>query len=658
MIMYADWLIWMIPAFMAFITPFIARKSKTLAGALSSFGLLLSFIMALSMIPDVLNGTFSYGSEVKGSLPYDDEITWIDLSNVVNLKLTFGMLIDPLSVFMVNVVSFVSMLIFIYSIGYMHDEEDVGRYWFWMNTFVAAMLLLVLANNLIQLFITWEIVGLCSWALISFWYKSQAPSPEPGFKTEGEYNAHCGFKALVTTGFADTFFLVAILLVGWSTLKVYGTPIFKFTILAQDFGWVGELSRSILLPIFIVFILSGPFGKSAQFPYHEWLPEAMAGPTTVSALIHAATMVKAGVYFVARMFPIMLEASKVYPDVKLFFVIVAFVGGFTAFLAASQGMVARELKKVLAYSTISQIGYMFLALGIGGLIEEHILAFWVALFHLSSHAVFKALLFLSAGSVLHSVGTKYLDEMGGLKKYMPITYIAMLVGALALSGVPPFSGFFSKDEIVKLSWESGNMILFIFAITTVAITIFYSFRMIGYVFLGEESSYIKKKIDEGHPPHESPPVMTIPLIILAGISIIYGFMGFLIPSFLNRGEFWVAQMGAKVPDFVEFLVESFTAMTVLFSLVFLAIGFLPAYYIYITWSKRPEDIVEKNSLLRALYIFLKNRWYINAFYYKVFVNGLRAFSSIIRRIQTGISNVNIAYAAIGIIAFILFILLL
>ncbi|MGQ4891528.1 MAG: NADH-quinone oxidoreductase subunit L [Candidatus Njordarchaeia archaeon] len=651
MLNYGDWLIWGIPALMAFLSPLIARVSKKGVGVLSSIGLAISFLIAATMGLDLLNGVISE--------PTGLEITWINLKIVANGVLKFGVLLDPLSIFMAIVVSFVSTLIFIFSIGYMEEEEDIGRYWFWMNTFVSAMLLLVLSSNLVQLFICWEIVGLCSWALISFWYKSKAPSPVPGFETEGEYNAHCGFKALVTTGFADTFFLVAILMIGWATWKAYGYPIFGFVELSNNLGWIGELSRTALLPIFMIFLLSGPFGKSAQFPYHEWLPEAMAGPTTVSALIHAATMVKAGVYFVARFYPIMLSAESLYPDAKMFFIIVAFVGGFTAFLAGTQGMVARELKKVLAYSTISQIGYMFLILGIGGLIAEHVAAFTAGLFHLSTHAIFKALLFLSAGSVLHSVKTKYLDEMGGLKKYMPITYVAMLVGAFALSGIPPFSGFFSKDEIVHLTWTSGNMILFIFAITTVALTAFYSFRMIGYVFFMEESDHIRSLADSGHPPHESPLVMTVPLMILAAIATIYGFFGPFVLDFMNKGGFWVTEHAGEISgSYVDYIVGSFASLTTLMSIIFLIIGLVPAYYLYIKWVKDPRSIVEGNSLLKGLYKFLWNRWYINTVYYKVFLGGLTGFSKRLRKIQTGVSNVNLGYAAIGIIVAIIFVILL
>ena len=635
---------------MAFVTPFISKLSKKLSGALSSIGLLVSFTISVSVLIDLLTGGIKAPLELK--------LPWLDVEEITGGIVSFGMLIDSLSAFMITIVSFVSMLIFVFSIGYMAEEEDIGRYWFWMNVFVSAMLLLVLANNLIELFVAWEIVGICSWALISFWYKSKAPSPEPGFKNEGDYNAHCGFKALVTTGFADTFFLVAILLIGWATWVNYGKPVFNFLELAENTGWAGELARHSLLTIFILFLLSGPFGKSAQFPYHEWLPEAMAGPTTVSALIHAATMVKVGVYFVARFFPIMLNVSASYPDANLFFIVVAFNGAFTAFLAGTQGMAAKELKKVLAYSTISQIGYMFLALGIAGLIEEHAIAYTIGLMHLASHAIFKALLFLSAASVLHSVGTKYMDEMGGLKKYMPITYLAMLIGALSLSGIPPFSGFFTKDEIVKISFESSNMVLFTFAVVTVAITAFYSFRMIGLVFFGKESKHVKTLIEKGHAPHESPSIMTIPLMILAGCSVILGFLLPWLYNIFNVNGFWIVAENERVYFCLIEFFASLASLPSALSLLLLIIGFYPAYYFYIKGYGDVKSLVEGNSLLRGLYLFLVNRWYINKLYYKLFRNGLLWFAERLRRMQTGVSNVNIGYAIIGILASILVVILL
>ncbi|MHA1617244.1 MAG: NADH-quinone oxidoreductase subunit 5 family protein [Candidatus Njordarchaeales archaeon] len=656
MIPYADILIWLVPIIIAALSPFIAKISRTAVFALSIASVTTSFICAVSMIPDILAGYATYSpGRVLGEIPFDHEFVWIDLAKIVRSSINLGFLIDPLSVFMANIVSFIALWIFVFSIYYMGEEVDIGRYWFWMNLFVGSMILLVLSNNLLQMFISWELVGLCSWGLISFWYKSTAPSPDPRFATEGEYNAHCGFKALVTTGFADTFFLVAILMIGWVTWRVYGAPIFSFTRLMadQELKWIGELARLGLLPVFTLFILSGPFGKSAQFPYHEWLPEAMAGPTTVSALIHAATMVKAGVYFVARFFPIMLEATNYYPQAKMFFLIVAYIGAFTAFLAASQGMVARELKKVLAYSTISQLGYMFLALGVAGLIIHHEHAYLYGLYHLASHAVFKALLFLAAGAILHTVHTKYLDEMGGLAKYMPITFWTMLMGALSLMGIPPFSGAFSKEGIIAASYESGNMILFLLAVVTVALTAFYTIRMIGYVFFGKESEHVKHIIEE-HGIREKSISMVLPLIVLAASTVILSILGPAIFEFIEHGTLSHAFEPANI---LTYFLETLSSRTFFISGALIVVGLVPSYYAFVKQTIDVKKLMEKSIVLRAIWKFLYNRWYINKAYYVIFVDGVKGVSQVLRRIQTGISNVNIAYAVAGIVILLILVLI-
>ncbi|MHA1608594.1 MAG: NADH-quinone oxidoreductase subunit 5 family protein [Candidatus Njordarchaeales archaeon] len=657
MLLYADVLIWLVPILIAALSPFIAKVSRTATFALSIVGVGFSLVCAVSMIPDILQGYVMYtpNGGVLGEVPFEHVFVWLNLTSIIGASINIGLLVDSLSVFMVNVISFVALWIFVFSVYYMGEEVDIGRYWFWMNLFVGSMILLVLSNNLIQLFIAWELVGLCSWALISFWYKSTNPSPDPKFATEGEYNAHCGFKALVTTGFADTFFLVAILLIGWATWKTYGAPIFSFKQLMADpnFRWVGELAKIGLMPIFTLFILSGPFGKSAQFPYHEWLPEAMAGPTTVSALIHAATMVKAGVYFVARFFPIMLEASHQYPQAKMFFIIVAYVGAFTAFLAASQGMVAKELKKVLAYSTISQLGYMFLALGVAGLIHHYEHAYLYGLYHLASHAVFKALLFLAAGAVLHTVHTKYLNEMGGLAKYMPITFWTMLMGALSLIGVPPFSGAFSKEGIIASVYELGDTVLLALAVITVALTAFYTIRMLGYVFFGHESEHVRHIINE-HGIREESIAMILPLIILAVSTIILSFMGPAILEFIESGSL----IHAFEPYMLlEYFTETFKSRMFYISGALIILGALPSYYAFVKKTIDVEKIVNQNVIVRALWKFLYNRWYINKLYYLIFLDGLKRVSQVIRKVQTGISNVNVAYAVVGIVVILVLILL-
>lgn len=660
MIVYGEILIWFIPVIAALLAPIVAHLSRKLTHVISIVAMGASLIIALSMLLDLLKGKIICfpGNRLLGRIPYEFTVTWIPLKDLIGVDIRFGVLFDPLSIFMASIVTFVSFWIFIFSVGYMDKEPDIGRYWFLMNIFVSSMLLLVLSSNLLQMFIAWEIVGLCSWALISFWYKSKAPSPDPRFKTEGEYNAHCGLKALLTTSFADAFFLVAIALVGYVTALSMGEPTFDFLKLSEDLSWINELIRLGILPIFSIMLLSGPLGKSAQFPYQEWLPEAMAGPTTVSALIHAATMVKAGAYSVGRFYVIIYEGVFTYHQtlpagIELFFITAAYVGAFTAFLAGTQGMVAKELKKILAYSTISQLGYIFAAFGIAGalLYQE---AFLAGALHILSHAVFKALLFLCAGAILHTVHSKYVYDMGGLKKYMPVTYYTMLIGALSLSGVPPFAGFFSKDAIIHSTLHNPELlVIFIILVVTAAITVFYSFRMIGLVFFGDESDHVKSLLRD-HKLHDAPLVMQISLLALAITTLVAGFFFEPIMEVLEGGKL---DMGDFIWKSLDYIYHTFASELVLLSLVIILIGFIPAYYVFIARKADPEKIVENNVLLRALYRFLINRWYFNAAYYKI-VDCVRVFSNKLRKMQTGIANVNIAYMVIAfLVALILLIIL-
>jgi len=658
MLPYADVLVWLIPIIAAIISPIVAHFSRRLTHGISVGAIFLSWIMAFSMLKDILTNKASY--EILrielGTIPFEHNIIWLDLTSVLKTSISFGILLDGFSVFMANVVTFVAIWIFIFSIGYMSEEQDIGRYWFLMNIFVSAMVILVLSSNLIQMFIAWEVVGLCSWALISFWYKSMAPSPVPGFKTEGEYNAHCGLKALITTSFADAFFLIAIALVGYATMISMGKPTFDFLDLSRSFAWLDALIRMGMMPIFSIMLLSGPLGKSAQFPYHEWLPEAMAGPTTVSALIHAATMVKAGAYFVGRFFLVIYMGVHAYhltapQGISLFFLVAMYIGAFTAFLAGTQGMVAKELKKILAYSTISQLGYIFAIFGIAGILfsEE---AFFAGALHILSHAVFKALLFLCAGAVLHAVHTKYVHEMGGLRKYMPVTFWTMIIGALSLSGVPPLAGFFSKDAIIHTILEAHVIIPAMLLIITAVITVFYSFRMIGLVFYGEESDYLKKLKEKNHHIHEAPLVMKIPLIVLATVTIIIGLFFEPIKKIMWGEGLDIALLQTEI---IHYVSESIFSSTFLITIIIITSGFIPAYFLYISRKIDPKELIEKSILLRALYFFLINRWYINSFYYKI-ADGVRGIAREIRKVQTGVSNINIFYMILGFIIFLLILL--
>lgn len=660
MLMYGEILIWLIPIIAALSSPILANVSRKITHAVSITSMGISMIIAFSMLIDLIKGYVTYypSNVVIGTVPFSITITWIPLRELIGVDIKFGILFDPLSIFMANIVAFVSFWIFIFSIGYMENEPDIGRYWFLMNLFVSSMLLLVLSSNLLQMFITWEMVGLCSWALISFWYKSKAPSSDPKFRTEGEYNAHCGLKALLTTSFADAFFLVAIALVGYITMLVMGEPTFDFIKLSENLSWVNELARLGILPVFSMMLLSGPLGKSAQFPYQEWLPEAMAGPTTVSALIHAATMVKAGAYFIGRFYVVIYEGVHLYHQafpagIETFFLLAAYLGAFTAFLAGTQGMIAKELKKILAYSTISQLGYIFAAFGVAGLLmyQESFLA---GSLHILSHAIFKALLFLCAGAILHTVHTKYVYEMGGLRKYMPVTFYTMMIGTLSLSGVPPFAGFFSKDAIIHATLHSVKIqIVFILLVVTAVITVFYSFRMIGLVFYGEESDYIKKLKAE-HKLHDAPLVMKIPLIVLAAATVIVGFLFEPIQGILE-GE--AINYNNLVEMIGEYVYHSLVSPLLLLTLVIISVGFLPAWFVFIARKADPEKIIEGNIVLRAIYGFLVNRWYFNAIYYRI-VNCVKGFSNHVRKIQTGIANINMLYMVLALVIMLISLLLM
>jgi len=399
-----------------------------------------------------------------------------------NIKITMGMLADGLSAMMLVVVSIVSFVVHLYSMGYMRGDR---RYWLFfveLQLFSASMLGLVLAHNYLQMFICWELVGLCSYLLIGFWYEKKSASD-------------ASKKAFLVTRVGDVAMLIGILLLFTTT----GTLTFSGVFGAAE---AGSMSHTMITAI-TVLLFCGAMGKSAQFPLHVWLPDAMEGPTPVSALIHAATMVAAGVYLVGRSFPLFSHS----PETMM---VVASIGAFTAIFAASIAVVQTDIKRVLAYSTISQLGYMILALGIG--------AYVAGMFHLMTHAFFKALLFLGSGSVIHAAHTQDIREMGGLGKKMKITTWTFVLGSLSLSGFPLLAGFWSKDEILGFAFSNGRYVIFAVGAFTAFLTAFYMFRLIFTVFYGKPSKAAEHA-------HESPKVMTIPLIILAVLAVIAGFVG-------------------------------------------------------------------------------------------------------------------------------------
>ena len=602
------WLCWLAPIIGSLIMPALRKVKHKIRDIIALIPTAISLVCSLLMLPLLFS-----------EKPYlHESLSWIPLINV-----NLGILVDPLSIVMSIIVSFIGFLILVYSVGYMHGDPDISRYWFFMNLFIGGMLMLVLADNLIQMFFGWEIVGLTSWALIGYYYTDEKKL----YWVQNYPPSHCALKAFIMTKFGDMLMLMGMLII-YIHAKTW-----SFLGLAENTRWISTLHSKGLLLATLLLLLGGPLGKSAQFPLHEWLPEAMSGPTPVSALIHAATMVKAGVYFMARILPLFHYAAwhMGFTEVKTFFLVVAVIGGFSAFLAGSQAITAIELKRILAYSTISQIGYMMLALGTAGLMPNYIIGLAAGIFHLISHAIFKASLFLCAGSVIHGVEEKNVLKMGGLGKYMKITYTCMTINALALAGVPPLSGFWSKDAVLAAAYSIGNKIPYLLGLFTVGLTIFYSIRMIGYVFLGEESDYIKHLKKEGHEPHEAPKIMYIPYTILTALTILVGIIAPQIEKFLHKKLEVNILTISKPKTTLTITVSNMTLQTshipLVLSITLLIIGFIPSYILYVKRIVEPKSLLGKSVILQGLNKFLRARWYINPIYYTIFVHGLTKFAS-------------------------------
>jgi len=528
-------------------------------------------------------------------VPVDASITWIDLGGGKTLDM--GYYIDGLSAVMLIVVSILCTLIVIYSIGYMHEEgERKRRYYVEIALFVTGMLGLVVASNYLMMFIFWEIMGLCSYLLIGFWYYK--PSAAKAAK-----------KAFLVTRVGDVLFMIGII----GLFGAFGTLNFRELFDPANIATVDP--GLFTFSLFCLF--GGAIGKSAQFPLHDWLPDAMEGPTTVSALIHAATMVKAGVYLVARSMPMMVHA----PDVLIF---VAIIGGFTAIFAATQALNNPNIKRVLAYSTISQLGYMFLALGCGGYIiatagtNEQLLemgntGYMAGIFHLMNHAFFKALLFLGAGAVIHAVHTEDMRRMGGLSKKLKITSLVMLIGCLSISGIPPFSGFWSKDLVLESAINAANVnpwfwLLYIAGTATAFLTAFYMFRLWFMTFRGPEGEAAKHA-------HEAPAVMWVPLAILATAATIGGiflmFPGSGLPGVIST----VSPEGHIIAGETlgwGWLEKFFTAWPTYLSLAMALLGIALAYAIYYKRSIKVDNVASGG--LKGVYDLLLNRYYFPQMY--------------------------------------------
>ena len=630
------WAIFFLPLIAFLLIAFVTIGSARLSGWLAVVAISVSFLLSVGTL-------FGVAGEV-GHVLHFTAIPWLVVGDLV---ISIGLNVDSLTAVMLVVVTAVSLLVQIYSHGYMAGDPGFARYFSYLSLFTASMLGLLLADNVIMLFVFWELVGLCSYLLVGFWY--QKPSAAAAAK-----------KAFITTRVGDLGFLIAILVIG----MIVGGFSYQEIFAQQS---VEKLEHTAFLGISALTwvclgLFSGAIGKSAQFPLHVWLPDAMEGPTPVSALIHAATMVAAGVYLVARLFPMFHHSPEAMMTV-------AVIGGITAILAASMGLVANDIKRVMAYSTVSQLGYMMLALGVG--------AYPAAIFHLYNHAFFKALLFLGSGSVNHTTGTFNMQYMGGLRRAMPWTFGTLLVGSLSLAGIPPFSGFWSKDEILAASaGPTGHPVLFAVALVAAFMTAFYVFRMMFLTFFGEYRGGLTAEIHEtgvipvpayaaggahgthstdaaretqgaaaapysvlspqssrpgesppetvlsaGHHLHESPWIMVGPMAVLAVPSAVswivnppftMGFPAHWFSDFLFN-ENYRALLGEHNPEPLNPAVAGA-------SVVFAAAGIVLAYLMYITGSVSPKSV---GSILGGMpYRVLVNKWGFDYLYEDILVRGV------------------------------------
>jgi NADH-quinone oxidoreductase subunit L len=622
-------LVWLVPLIplIGYIINGLGRNtfSKGLIGVIGSGVILVSLLMSVGIFLEL------------GSDPVKShEIFLFDWISAGSLKIPLSFLVDPLSSIMLLIITGVGFLIHIYSIGYMHDDAGFGKFFSYLNLFIFFMLLLVLGSNYIVMFIGWEGVGLCSYLLIGFWY------------TNSSY-ASAAKKAFVMNRIGDLGFLLAVFFLFTTFGSVEFSKIFPqaANMLPGD--------GTITLIAFLLFI--GACGKSAQLPLFTWLPDAMAGPTPVSALIHAATMVTAGIYMIARS-NILFDLAPVVQH------IIAIVGLATAVVGALIALTQTDIKKVLAYSTVSQLGYMFLGLGVG--------AYDGGFFHVITHAFFKALLFLGAGSVIHAMHHEQdMRHMGGLRKKLPITFITMLIGTLAIAGLPPFSGFFSKDEILAHVYEHDK-IMWVIGVFTAFLTAFYMFRMLFLTFFGiyRGTHHAEEKI------HESPKTMTIPLIVLAILSAVGGFIG--IPEVLG-GHHWLSQWLSPVimhhPEAgdhsTEFMLMGITIVGVLISIGIAYTRYVKQNHVPVPHeAKRPvlANISYHKFYIDEIYdaIIRKPLDALSTFFYKVvdtkivdgIINGLgfgtSEASKGLRLLQSGNVGFYIFMMVVGIISLLLY----
>lgn len=616
------------------------KHSGNVAGSIATSAVAISFIAAILLVVDLV------------AMPAESRriaVSFFEWIAIDKFKVNAGFVVDQISAIMILIITGVGTLIHLFSVGYMHHDKGVAKYFSYLNLFIFNMLLLVLGDSLLVMFVGWEGVGLCSYLLIGFWF------------TDKE-KAAAGMKAFITNRVGDAAFLLGmfVLFVSFGTLNFSELNALAPTVVESS--WLGAVTLGTL------FLFIGATGKSAQIPLYVWLPDAMAGPTPVSALIHAATMVTAGVYMIVRLNPLFIMA----PNTMM---VIAIIGAATAVLAATIGMTQWDIKKVLAYSTVSQLGYMFLACGVG--------AFGAAMFHLMTHAFFKALMFLGSGSVIHAMHEEQdIRKMGALKKYLPITHITFLLGWLAIIGVPPFAGFFSKDEILAYAFNSplGSPALWACGALGATLTAFYMTRLMALTFWG------KSRVPASVHPHESPAIMTIPLIVLAVLSVTGGWIGIphVIGEYLghipNVWEHWLHPLIKPIPGWQPIDVATeWTLMGV--SVALASVSAFVAYQFYVKSPEAPKKFAES---IKPVYNLVYNKYFVDEAYFAGVINPLvnvsrniwyyidvnfidkatylagdlmRGMGSVVKSLQTGNMQQYAMYIGIGVVVALSFVIM-
>jgi len=601
---YAPWLCWLIPVIGAVFTPIFARINPKLRNYAPVAFVAVAVVFSFSMIPDVFTGKAVnwVSGEVIGDVPLDWQLPWVS-----SLGLNAGVLVDFLSVLMTCVVSTIGLLVTVFSIEYMREEHGLTRYWLFLQLFIGGLGMIVMADNFLQLYIGWEMVGIGCVALVTFWYKDP-------------HKAHCGLKTFMILRIGDVLLLASIL------IMYFYSGTFNFKGIESNMGWMSELPRIALMTALMLF--GGAIAKSAQFPLHEWLPDAM--PAT-PASFNAITEVLAGVYLVARTLP-MFHSALVNGcgELTIFFWTVAWIGAFTAFLGASMSLVQRSIVKVLAYSIMSQYAYMMVGFGVSGLMADPTTGYLAGNLHLMVDAIASGLLFLSGAAILHRVRSEDMFHMGGLRECMPITFKCMAIGALATIGIPPLSGFWSEESIYGAVWglaqevgEQGRFTLIFSAyglyfllIVTAAVTTFYILRMMGIVF-GKKSKHVWKLEREGSLIKEVSPTMWVPMWIAAVATVVIGVLGpFIITVFHEFLPPLLHQIVVQ-EGFIDILIKAFLSPSFGITCAALVIGGYPAYKLYITHQVNPAKLIKEHVFLREIHGFLWNRCYFNSFNYAV-----------------------------------------